>query len=505
MALARAGCHVVTCGSRFAGNDTNLDMVKVARDLGSVVAHCYDELQYERVLLVGWSGGGSLSSMYQSIASSTSPPPHWTAPPVDGLVLMAAHASRALILTECLDPSVWLHRRDVSGDGSGDGGGDDSATRAADDGRPYDWDTQRRHLDVYGQYGNVPPPTPFTPAFLTRYRRGQHERSARITAWARGRVAAGRGHDCVVIEGTMADPRWLDSTCDPNDRPGTKPWCYLGDPRTANDSPVGLARFTTAKAWLSQWSFEDSPADGIAHVALCSDVPTLVVANGADDGCPPSHPRAVFEASGAADKTYVEIRHARHYYDGQPEKLVEAVGVVMDWLRERDFVDVAAGGGGDEGRGEGKAREEGEEREEAALARLRIQYDGSGESSGESGGESGGESKPMEINGINHVALVSSDMERTCRFYGGVLGMRLSKTISLPGGGQHFFFHLESGRGGADTASSLAFFFFKDAPPASPGVSAPSLRRLLETGSHPSAVGSMNHVSFNVPEERIYA
>jgi hypothetical protein len=42
------------------------------------VAHCYDELQFERVLLVGWSGGGSLSSMYQSIASSTSPPPHWT-------------------------------------------------------------------------------------------------------------------------------------------------------------------------------------------------------------------------------------------------------------------------------------------------------------------------------------------------------------------------------------------------------------------------------------------
>lgn len=31
---------------------------------------------------------------------------------------------------------------------------------------------------------------------------------------------------------------------------------------------------------------------------------------------------------------------------------------------------------------------------------------------------------------------------RTCRFYGGVLGLRLSKTIALPGGGQHFFFDL---------------------------------------------------------------
>lgn len=29
-------------------------------------------------------------------------------------------------------------------------------------------------------------------------------------------------------------------------------WCYLGDPRTANVGPVGLARYTTLWAWLSQ-------------------------------------------------------------------------------------------------------------------------------------------------------------------------------------------------------------------------------------------------------------
>ena len=39
------------------------------------------------------------------------------------------------------------------------------------------------------------------------------------------------------MHGTIADPRWLDPTVDPNDRrPGT---CYLGDPRVVNNSPIG--------------------------------------------------------------------------------------------------------------------------------------------------------------------------------------------------------------------------------------------------------------------------
>ena len=45
------------------------------------------------------------------------------------------------------------------------------------------------------------------------------------------------------------------------------------------------------------------------------------------------------------------------------------------------------------------------------------------------------------LGGINHVALVCSDMQRTVDFYSGVLGMPLIKSLDLPGGmGQHFFF-----------------------------------------------------------------
>lgn len=101
----------------------------------------------------------------------------------------------------------------------------------------------------------------------------------------------------------------------------------------------------------------------------------------------------------------------------------------------------------------------------------------------------------FEFGGINHLALVCSDMARTVDFYSGVLGMPLIKTIELPGGmGQHFFFDC----GGGDC---LAFFWFPDAPDAVPGISAPASRP--DRGSLTSAIGSMNHVAFAVPAERI--
>jgi catechol 2,3-dioxygenase-like lactoylglutathione lyase family enzyme len=102
---------------------------------------------------------------------------------------------------------------------------------------------------------------------------------------------------------------------------------------------------------------------------------------------------------------------------------------------------------------------------------------------------------PLGLGGINHLALVCSDMERTVRFYTEVLGMPLVKTIELPYGlGQHFFFDC----GGGDC---LAFFWFPDAPDGVAGVSAPATRP--DRGPLTSAVGSMNHVAFNVSAQRI--
>jgi catechol 2,3-dioxygenase-like lactoylglutathione lyase family enzyme len=104
--------------------------------------------------------------------------------------------------------------------------------------------------------------------------------------------------------------------------------------------------------------------------------------------------------------------------------------------------------------------------------------------------------KEFDIRGINHLALVCSDMAKTVDFYQGVLGMPLIKTIELPGGmGQHFFFDLGNG-------DALAFFWFPNAPAAQPGVTNPAGLPMSDK-SIVTAHATMNHVAFNVSPEKI--
>lgn len=310
-ALARAGHHVIYAGSRFRGTDSALLMEKVVEDLGEVIKDATGRLGYAKVVLAGWSGGGSLSLFYQQQAGPLG------LIPADGIMLLAAHISRHGTLTEWLDASIL----------------DES-------------DPSRRdpELDLYNP--DNPNQPPYTPEFLARYRQAQIDRNRRITAWvkrtladleAQGGTGNGAGYEhCFVVHGTMADPRWLDPAVDPNDRqPGT---CYLGDPRVVNNSPIGLARFCSLRSWLSQWSYDDARADGVA-CGRDVTVPTLVIGNLADDACTPSHTRRLFEAIAHPDKEMHEIPGANHYYSGpdQREPLARAVEVVTDWAARHGF------------------------------------------------------------------------------------------------------------------------------------------------------------------------
>ena len=96
----------------------------------------------------------------------------------------------------------------------------------------------------------------------------------------------------------------------------------------------------------------------------------------------------------------------------------------------------------------------------------------------------------FELRGFNHLALVCRDMAETVDWYRDVLGMKLVKTLELPGGrGQHFFLDMGNGVDG------VAFFWFPDAPEGVPGES-------IQGRSGMSAIGSTNHVAFDVPPER---
>jgi catechol 2,3-dioxygenase-like lactoylglutathione lyase family enzyme len=105
----------------------------------------------------------------------------------------------------------------------------------------------------------------------------------------------------------------------------------------------------------------------------------------------------------------------------------------------------------------------------------------------------------FELRGVNHLALVCSDMARTVDFYSNVLGMPMVGDIEMPNGrGHHFFFDIGKG-------DLLAFFCFANAPKAAPGVASP--RRNIGESSDPNdlitAHASMNHVAFDVPPEKI--
>jgi catechol 2,3-dioxygenase-like lactoylglutathione lyase family enzyme len=103
----------------------------------------------------------------------------------------------------------------------------------------------------------------------------------------------------------------------------------------------------------------------------------------------------------------------------------------------------------------------------------------------------------IRYGGLHHLALVSSDMQRTVDFYTNVLGMKLKKGFDLDRGfGQHFFFDMGGG-------NELAFFWFRGAAPPQPGVA--SAGALTGKGNISSAIGSMNHVAFSVPPEEIDA
>ncbi|PCI04112.1 MAG: alpha/beta hydrolase [Hyphomicrobiales bacterium] len=323
MALADAGMHVLCPGSRYPRNDVSLIMEKVALDLGAWIRHAKEELGYSKVVLVGWSGGGSLSLFYQAQAENPTithtpagdPVDLTTANliPADGVVFIAAHLSRAETMTEWLDPSVTDE---------------------------LDPDNRDPKFDIYSDV--CPHKAPFDADFIAAFREAQIARNRKITAWCQDMLTELKERNGPEVERafithrTMCDVRWLDLSIDPN---GRKPdWCYMGVPQTVNVGAVGLARFSTLRSWLSQWSYDLSNAKGPLNAARITKTPVLQIVNGADDAVPATHNPAIREALVTKDQSYIELEGATHYYLGQPELLERCIMSVCDWSRERGLL-----------------------------------------------------------------------------------------------------------------------------------------------------------------------
>lgn len=308
--LAQRGIACLGLNSRYAGNDTMLLMERVIQDLGAGVKFMCG-LGYERIFLVGNSGGAALASYYQAEAENltalrfvdgdeTGLQPS-DLPPVHGIALCAAHEGRCKLLLDWIDPSV-VDEHDPTG---------------------VDPD-----LDMYdGKH-----PVPYSAEFLRSFKAAQRARRDKIEAWVLHRLRylrdiPGTPRDqSFIIYRTHADPRFIDLSIDSNERRIGSVW---GDARLVNYSANAMGRATSLTSFLSQWS-SLSPADGPRNLARTS-VPVLLLTYTADQSTFPSTRDAWLHA-GSGRIRNVDIR-GNHYLFGQPQLVAEAAEAIAQWAK----------------------------------------------------------------------------------------------------------------------------------------------------------------------------
>ncbi|HEY5091093.1 MAG TPA: alpha/beta hydrolase [Polyangia bacterium] len=300
--LAARGIAALGLNSRYLGNESAIIMERVIQDLGAGVRWLRDQ-GFERVILIGNSGGGALSCFYQAQAERLTIERTPADDPVDlraedlpaagGLVIAAAHLGRSRLMDTWNDPSV------------------------IDEADPLGTDPT---LDMYDA-ANGPP---FSEDFLTRFRAAQRARNARIEARARARLRylralpKGPRDEAFIIYRTMAEPRSLDPTLEPSDRPpGMTIW---GDPRPLNRAAYAMGRFTTLTSYLSQWS-RSSNADGPANLRRTT-VPVLQLEYTADASIFPGDQDEWEQAAWGRTQRH-RIKGGTHFLAGQPGLIEE--------------------------------------------------------------------------------------------------------------------------------------------------------------------------------------
>jgi pimeloyl-ACP methyl ester carboxylesterase len=309
--LAERGVACMGLNSRYVGNDTVLLMERVIQDLGAGVKHLR-AAGYDKVVLIGNSGGAALASFYQAQAErltathfADGDPTHLVAddlPPVDGIVLCAAHEGRSKLLLDWIDPAVLDERDLLSSDPA---------------------------VDMYDAR-NAPP---YSSDFLDRFKAAQKARRDRIEAWALARLRQLRGtpgaprDQVFVVFRTHADPRCVDLSIDANDR---QPGSVWGDARTVNYSANAMGRVTSLTAFLSQWS-SLSQADGPSNLARTSQ-PTLLLTYTADQSTFPST-RDAWLRAGEGRIRNVDIRGGDHYLAGRPDLVTQAADEIAAWAQ----------------------------------------------------------------------------------------------------------------------------------------------------------------------------
>lgn len=334
-ALLDAGFAVLCENSRWLNNDATLIHERVLLDVAEGLKLARS--RYERVVLLGNSGGGSLYTFYlaQALAPSGArlrdtaggEPLDLNAlemPAADAMIYLAAHPGEGHFLLHAIDPSV------------------------VDEGDPRSCDPALDLFDPAHGFAEPPASSHYGRDFLTAYREGQRRRVARIDALARehlerrraararfrlGGASADRraavATDYLLVYRTDADPRSVDLSLDPSERDYGSLWGRRPD--ITNYGAVGFGRVLSPEAWLATWSGLSSRAE-IADTGRSMTLPALLLSYRADNAIHPSDTELIARSLGTR-------RLERHEIDGDhygfPAKKGRdaACEEIVSWLR----------------------------------------------------------------------------------------------------------------------------------------------------------------------------
>ena len=348
-----AGFAAFAQNTRYLNNDSMMLHENLLIDLAAGIRFLREERGFERIVMLGNSGGGSLFAYYDAEArkptrSRVAAPPgggppdlnNFELPVADAFIILAAHPGQGKVLMGSLDPAV------------------------VDEHDPFASDPALDMYDERNGFRTPPAETRYEGEWLQLYRAAQRARVARIDAIARrhidearnARLAsradgfAGQPADyrnfmqrrmmaprIMVVYRTLANPNYHDLTLEPSER--ILGSIFAARPDLFNYHAFGLAHVVTPDAWLSTWSGLTSYANLERNLPRVS-VPTLVVGANADQDIFLSDVRGEFELSGASDKRLEFIAGADHFMRAGGTKAADdprprLMKLLAEWTRER--------------------------------------------------------------------------------------------------------------------------------------------------------------------------
>lgn len=341
--LLDGGYAVWTQPPRSVNNDLRLEHEFAVYELAAALQAARDA-GFERIAVLGNSGGGTLWALYlqqalaspsQRIARTPAGKPTKLAearlPVPDGVIFVSAHPGQGAVLLNLIDPSV-IDERD-----------------------PFSCDPALSLFEEANGYRPGPNGSTYAVEFLRTYRAAQKDRVRRIDAFAMEHVAlkaAARERAKATgdldararaafspifnVWRTDADPRCFDLQLDPSPRSYGSLWG--ADPMVSNYGSIGFARTCTPESWLSTWSALSSNAS-MEKCAPAITQPTLMIDYTGDNMVFPADADAIFAAIGSDDKTRHSVdgdHHGRPVRAGSSPRQ-EVGSHICNWLLARGF------------------------------------------------------------------------------------------------------------------------------------------------------------------------